>query len=144
MKKYKIGYTTGVYDLFHIGHLNLLRRAKEQCEYLIVGVTVDELVSYKGKQAVIPFEERMAIVEAIRYVDRVVPQTSMDKLAAWEQYHFDAIFVGDDWKGKPNWIRYEQQLAEKGVDVVFFPYTQHTSSTRLRRALELLEEKQTD
>ena len=73
-----------------------------------------------------------------------MPQTSMDKLAAWEQYHFDAIFVGDDWKGKPNWIRYEQQLAEKGVDVVFFPYTQHTSSTRLRRALELLEEKQTD
>ena len=141
MKKYKIGYTTGVYDLFHIGHLNLLRRAKEQCDYLIVGVTVDELVSYKGAQAVIPFEERKAIVEAIKYVDQVVAQTNLDKLAAWEKYHFDVMFVGDDWKGKPNWIRYEAQLGEKGVDVVYFPYTRSTSSTKLRRVLDLLLEE---
>jgi len=138
-KKYKIGYTTGVYDLFHIGHLNLLRRAKEQCDYLIVGVTVDELVSYKGKQAVIPFDERKEIVAAIRYVDRVVPQVDLDKVKAWEQYRFDAIFVGDDWKGRPNWMEYERKLAEKGVDVVYFPYTKTTSSTKLRDALEKLK-----
>lgn len=138
MKKYKLGYTTGVYDLFHIGHLNLLRRAKEQCERLIVGITVDELVSYKGKTAVIPYPERSEIVGAIRYVDRVVPQTDLDKVAAWEKYHFDVLFVGDDWKGKPNWVRYETELAEKGVDVVYLPYTKETSSTKLRQTLERL------
>ncbi len=139
-KKYRIGYTTGVYDLFHIGHLNLLRRAKEQCEYLIVGITTDELVSYKGKKAVIPFEERMEIVKAIRYVDEVVPQTDLDKAAAWERFHFDAIFVGDDWKGTERWNRYEAELAEKGAVVVYFPYTQETSSTKLRKAIEKLDE----
>lgn len=138
MKKYKIGYTTGVFDLFHIGHLNLLRRAKEHCDYLIVGVTVDDLVSYKHKKAIIPFEERAAIVAAIRYVDKVVPQVSMDKLAAWEIHHFDVMFVGDDWKGKPNWIQYEKDLAQEGVDVVYFPYTQGTSSTLLRDTLHNL------
>ena len=138
MKTYKIGYTTGVYDLFHIGHLNLLKQAKEHCEHLIVGVTVDELVSYKGKSAVIPFEERMAIVGAIRYVDQVVPQTDLDKVKAWEMYHFDVLFVGDDWKGKPNWVRYEKELAEKGVDVVYFPYTKGTSSTKLRDVLSAM------
>ena len=94
-----VGYTAGVFDLFHIGHLNILRRAKEQCDYLIVGVTVDELVSYKGKRAFIPYDERAAIVGAIRYVDKVVPQTTMNKMKAWEQYHFNRMFVGDDWKG---------------------------------------------
>ena len=88
-----IGYTTGVFDLFHIGHLNILKRAKSQCDYLIVGVTVDELVSYKGKHAFIPFSERIAIVEAIKYVDRAVPQTSMDKMEAWKKYHFQKMFV---------------------------------------------------
>ncbi len=141
MKKYKIGYTTGVYDLFHIGHLNLLKRAKEQCDYLIVGVTADELVSYKGKQAVIPCEERMAIVEAIRYVDKTVMQTDIDKVKAWEQYHYDVIFVGDDWKGKPNWNQYEAELAKRGVDVVYFPYTQGTSSTQLRDVLNKIQDK---
>lgn len=138
MKQYKIGYTTGVYDLFHIGHLNLLRRAKECCEHLIVGVTVDELVSYKGKSAVIPFAERREIVGAIRYVDEVVAQEDLDKVKAWDKYHFDVLFVGDDWKGKPNWVRYERELAEKGVDVVYFPYTQGTSSTTLRETLSRL------
>ena len=135
MKTYKIGYTTGVYDLFHIGHLNLLKQAKACCDQLIVGITVDELVSYKGKSAVIPFEERMAIVGAIRYVDQVVPQTDLDKVKAWEKYHFDVLFVGDDWKGKPNWVHYERELSKKGVDVVYFPYTKGTSSTKLRDVL---------
>ena len=135
MKKYKIGYTTGVYDLFHIGHLNLLRNAKQQCEHLIVGITVDELVSYKGKHSVIPCEERIQIVGAIRYVDEVVPQEDLDKVKAWEKYHFDALFVGDDWKGKPNWIEYEKSLADKHVDVIYLPYTKETSSTQLRNTL---------
>ena len=99
-KKYKVGYTTGVYDMFHIGHLNILKRAKEQCEFLIVGVSTDELdEKYKHKTPIIPFEERMAIVAAIKYVDQVVPQFNMDKFEAWEQIHFNALFHGDDWKG---------------------------------------------
>ena len=136
MKKYKYGYTTGVYDLFHIGHLNLLKRAKECCEYLMVGVTVDELVSYKGKTAVIPFEERIEIVRAIKYVDEAVAQTDLDKVKAWEKYHYDVIFVGSDWKGKPNWNQYEAELSQRGVDVIYFPYTEGTSSTKLRTVLE--------
>ena len=137
-----IGYTTGVFDLFHIGHLNILRRAKEQCDYLIVGVTVDELVSYKGKKAFIPYEERAAIVEAIRYVDKVVPQTSMDKMAAWEKYRFDRMFVGDDWKGTDTWNRLEEEFAEVGVEIVYFPYTKQTSSSELRAALNKLNQQQ--
>ena len=136
MKKYKVGYTTGVYDLFHIGHLNLLKKAKEQCEYLIVGVTTDELVSYKNKQAVIPFKERIEIIQAIKYVDKAVPQTSMDKMKAWENYKFDVVFVGDDWKGSDKWIKIEKDFRTVGVDVVYFPYTKHTSSTKLNAALE--------
>ena len=130
-----IGYTTGVYDLFHIGHLNLLRKAKAQCDYLIVGVTTDELVSYKNKRAVIPFEERIQIVEAIRYVDQVVPQESMDKMAAWEKYHFDVMFVGDDWKGTDKWNKIEADLEKVGAKVVYFPYTKGTSSTLLNETL---------
>jgi len=136
----KIGYTTGVYDLFHVGHLNLLRRAKEQCDYLIVGVTVDELVAYKHKKAVIPFEERCAIVQAIRYVDKVVPQVSMDKLQAWKEYHFDVMFVGDDWKGTEKWNAYEKQFEELGVEIVYFPYTKGTSSTLLNEVLLKIRE----
>ena len=96
MAKYKTGYTTGVFDLFHIGHLNLLRRAKKQCDYLIVGVSSDDLVGYKNKRAVIPFEERIQIIQAIRYVDQAVPQINMNKMEAWEKFHFDVMFVGDD------------------------------------------------
>ncbi len=137
MKKYKIGYTTGVYDLFHIGHLNILKRAKEQCDYLIVGVSTDELVqSYKNKTPVIPFDERIAIVEAIRYVDKVVPQTSMDKLAAWNELHFDAMFHGDDWKNSTMYDEYEKQFADVGVTLVFLPHTQGTSSTEITKKLQ--------
>jgi len=130
-----VGYTTGVFDMFHIGHLNILKRAKEQCEFLIVGVTTDELVSYKNKQAIIPHEERMAIVESIKYVDKVVPQENMDKMQAWENYKFDVMFVGSDWKGTDKWNEFERQFGEVGVDIVYFPYTKGTSSTQLREVL---------
>ena len=136
MKKYKIGYTTGVYDMFHIGHLNILKRAKEQCDYLIVGVSTDELVeSYKHRTPFIPFAERKAIVEAIRYVDEVVVQENMDKFAAWERLHFHAVFLGDDWKGTEKWKRYEEELATVGCDVVYLDYTDGISSTILRDRL---------
>lgn len=133
-----IGYTTGVFDLFHIGHLNILKRAKSQCDYLIVGVTVDELVSYKGKHAFIPFSERIAIVEAIKYVDRAVPQTSMDKMEAWKKYHFQKMFVGSDWKGTDIWNHWEREFAKVGTEIVYFPYTVTTSSTQLRDGLAAL------
>lgn len=133
-----VGYTTGVYDLFHIGHLNLLRKAKAQCDYLIVGVSTDELVSYKHKQAVIPFEERREIVRSIEYVDEVVTQENMDKLEAWKKYHFNVMFVGDDWKGTDKWNKIENELAEVGVKVVYFPYTKGTSSTLINETLHKL------
>ena len=138
-KKYKLGYTAGVYDMFHIGHLNIIMRAKEQCEALIVAVSTDELVwKYKGKAPVIPFEERAAIVEGIRYVDRVVPQTNRDKIGAWRIFGFDAMFVGDDWKGHPLFLEIEHELKEHGVDIIYFPYTRGISSTELQKKLELM------
>lgn len=140
-KQYRIGYTTGVYDLFHIGHLNLLRRAKEMCDYLIVGVSSDALVAYKHKQPVIPFEERIEIVNAIRYVDKAVIQENMDKMAAWEKYHFDVIFVGDDWKGTEKWKKIEEDFSRVGVDIVYFPYTKTTSSTLLNQVLLKLRDQ---
>lgn len=133
----KIGYTTGVFDLFHIGHLNVLKRAKLECDYLIVGVTTDELAeSRKKKKPIIPFVERMEIVEHIDFVDEVVPQTSMDKMEAWNNLKFDKMFVGDDWKGTDSWNKLEKEFAELGVEIVYFPYTKHTSSTKLREVLE--------
>jgi len=141
MKKYKIGYTTGVFDMFHIGHLNVLRNAKEKCEHLIVGVSTDDLVkSYKHKTPVIPFEERIAIVESIKYVDEVIPQTSMDKFEAWERLRFDAIFHGDDWKGSDMYNEIERKLREVGADMVFLPHTQGTSSTMLKDVLQKMLE----
>ncbi len=137
----KIGYTTGVYDLFHIGHLNLLRKAKAQCDYLIVGVSTDDLVEYKGKRSVIPFEERKEIVGAIKYVDEVVTQENMDKLGAWKKYHFDVMFVGDDWKGTDKWNKIEADLAQVGAKVVYFPYTKGTSSTLINETLIRLREE---
>lgn len=134
--KYKIGYTTGVFDLFHIGHLNILRRAKAECEHLIVGVSTDELtVSYKHHPPVIPYSERLSIVEAIRYVDSVVAQTNMDKLAAWHELHFDVLFHGDDWKGTPLYNKYEQEFSELGVHIVYLPHTSGTSSSLLGKVL---------
>lgn len=133
-KKYKVGYTTGVFDLFHVGHLNILRRAKEQCDCLIVGVTTDELCgSYKNKMPVIPYEDRRAIIEAIKYVDKVVPQNSMDKEAAWKKYQFDAMFVGSDWQGTESWNNFEKQFSALGVDIVYLPRTEHVSSSMLRK-----------
>ena len=123
--------------MFHIGHLNILRRASEMCDRLIVGVSTDDLVlSYKHKKPVVPFAERVQIVQAIRYVDRVVPQTSMDKFKAWEELHFDAIFHGDDWKGSAMYNEIEAKLAAVGVDMVFLPHTEGTSSTMLQGVLQ--------
>ena len=140
-KKYKIGYTTGVFDLFHIGHLNILKRAKEQCDYLIVGVTKDEVVQeYKHKTPVIPYEERKAIVEAIKYVDKVIPQTTMDKYKAWEQEKFDVIFHGDDWKNSDMYNEMERKLKSVGVEFVYFPYTKGTSSTLLTEVINKIKE----
>ncbi|HML34230.1 adenylyltransferase/cytidyltransferase family protein [Sporomusa sphaeroides] len=134
-KKYKLGYTTGVFDLFHIGHLNLLRKAKAMCDYLIVGVSTDDLVAYKNKKAIIPFEERIEIVRSICFVDDAVAQYNMDKLEAWEKYKFDAMFVGDDWKNSPKWNQFEEQFKKINVDIVYFPYTKGTSSTLINEVL---------
>ena len=131
-----IGYTTGVYDLFHIGHLNLFKNAKGMCDKLIVGVTVDELVSYKGKRAMIPFEDRIEIVRSCKYVDAAVPQYDMDKLTACKKLGAKIMFVGDDWYGTEKWQEFERQFASEGIKIVYFPYTQGTSSTQIRRALD--------
>ena len=136
-----IGYTTGVFDLFHVGHLNILRRAKQQCDYLIVGVSTDELcMEYKKKKPVICYEERCEIVAAIRYVDQVVPQENRDKFAAWEKYHFDKMFVGDDWKGSALFTQMEEKYRPLGVEIVYFPYTKETSSTYLKKTLDNLNQ----
>lgn len=133
MKKYKVGYTTGVFDMFHIGHLNILRRAKEQCDYLIVGVSTDEVVeSYKHHQPVIPYNDRAAIVEACKYVDQVVPQVSMDKYSAWEKLNFDVMFHGSEWKGSELYNEYERRFASVGVEIIYLPHTDGISSTILR------------
>ncbi len=141
MKKI-IGYTTGVYDMFHIGHLNILKRAKELCDYLIVGVSTDELVQKeKNKCPVIPFEERCQIVEAIKYVDQVVPQVDKNKFAAWEKYRFDKMFVGSDWQNTPQWIGFERQFKDFDVEIVYLPYTNGISSTKLTEVIkEILNE----
>ena len=135
-KKYKVGYTTGVYDMFHIGHLNILRRAKEQCEQLIVGVTTDNLCfQRKNKYPIINENDRMEIVRAIRYVDIVVPQADMDKVKPVEEYGVDAVFVGSDWKGTDAWNQYEKEFAKLGCDVVYLDHTDGISSTILRDKL---------
>ena len=131
-----IGYTTGVYDMFHIGHLNILKRAKEQCDFLIVGVSTDELVRQdKNKTPIIPFVDRCAIVEAIKYVDQVVPQEDKNKFAAWEKYQFNKMFVGSDWKNTPQWDMFEKQFAPVDVEIVYLDHTDGISSTILRDRL---------
>ena len=136
MKKYKIGYTTGVFDMFHVGHLNILRRAKEQCDYLIVGVSTDEVVeSYKHHRPIIPYEQRSAIVEAIKYVDEVVPQTTMDKTVFLKQRHFDVMFHGDEWKGTELFNRYEVEFSKFNATIVFLSHTDGISSTMLREKI---------
>lgn len=143
MGKKIVGYTTGVYDMFHMGHLNVIQRAKEQCDYLVVGVSTDELVrSEKNKTPVIPYEERSAIVAALKAVDEVVPQVDKNKLGAWEKIHFDKMFVGSDWKGSAQWKRYEEEFKPLGVEIVYLPHTDGVSSTQLTEVIKnMLGEK---
>jgi glycerol-3-phosphate cytidylyltransferase len=135
-----IGYAGGAFDLFHVGHLNILKHAKSQCDYLIAGVASDEMLrATKGITPVIPLAERLEIVSHISYVDEAVAETELDKMKTWDKLRFDVYFKGDDWKGTEKGTRLEREFAEVGVQVVYFPYTVSTSSTALRRALELLE-----
>lgn len=131
-RRVKIGYLSGTFDLFHVGHLNLLKRAKQQCDYLIVGV--HDSGKWKGKETFIPLEERKAIVSACRYVDRVVDSCREDS-EAWELLHYDRLFVGSDYKGTERFNRYEEYFKDKGVEIIYFPYTQSTSSTQIRNAI---------
>ncbi len=131
-KTVRIGYLSGTFDLFHVGHLNLLKRAKAQCDYLIVGVHPD--ASHKGKQTFIPFQERMQVVGAVKYVDKVVPSCREDS-DAWDLWHYTKLFVGSDYKGTERFNRYEEYFADKGVEIVYFPYTQGTSSTQIRQTI---------
>lgn len=131
-----VGYTAGVYDLFHVGHLNLLKNARGMCDKLVVGVTVDELVTYKGKRAMIPFEDRIEIVRSIKYVDAAIPQYDMDKVRACRELGASMLFVGDDWYGTDKWREYERDAEESGIQVVYFPYTKGVSSTQITRALK--------
>lgn len=138
MKPYKVGYVSGVFDLFHVGHLNLLKRSKERCEYLIVGTLTDELVvKFKKNPPYIPFEERKQILESIRYVDEVVAVTeeNHEKMKAWKLYHFDCLFSGDDYSGNEYWIQDKRSLNEHGSNIEYFPYTKSTSSTMIKAAI---------
>lgn len=136
-KPYRIGYTQGVYDMFHVGHLRLINHAKEQCNYLIVGVNSDELVqSYKNKLPVIPQEERAEIVRNIKAVDECVIVSTLDKAEILQDFRFDAVFIGDDWKGHPRWEQTEEELKQYHVDVVYLPHTDGISSTQLRPSRE--------
>lgn len=136
-----VGYTSGVYDLFHIGHLNLLKNAKGLCDRLIVGVTSDELVAYKNKKAIIPHQERMEIVRSIKFVDTVVPQYDMDKFGMWERLKFDVMFVGDDWYDTPKWKDLDEKFRKVGVKIVYFPYTKGVSSTLINSTLDNIRAK---
>lgn len=128
-----VGYVPGAWDMFHIGHLNILKRAREHVDWLVVGVVTDEaLVDMKGRPPVITLDERMAIVEALRFVDEVVVDFSLNKLEVWESVKFDVLFKGTDWKGTPRGDQLEADMASVGVKVHYFPYTVHTSSTMLR------------
>ena len=132
----KIGYTTGVFDLFHIGHLEILK-AKENCDYLIVGVSTDELVQkYKNKRPIITFEQRIEIIKSIKYVDEVVVQKDRDKLSALHKIGFNIMFVGDDWKGSKIFLELEKEFQNHGVEIFYFPYTKNISSSSLRSTLK--------
>lgn len=131
-----VGYTTGVYDLFHIGHINILRNAKSMCDQLIVGVTTDELVSYKLKKSIIPFEERIEIVRSCKYVDTAIPQIDMDKVSQVKKLKAQRLFVGDDWYGDDKWKDYEKELININCQIVYFPYTKGTSSTLINEILQ--------
>lgn len=130
-----LGYTSGVYDLFHIGHLNLLKNAKGLCDKLIVGVSTDEVVLYKNKKPVIPFEERLEIIRCIKFVDVAIAQENLDKFQMWKKIKFDILFVGDDWHQTDSWQKYEKDFDKVGVKVIYFPYTKTTSSTLINKTL---------
>ncbi|BDZ42751.1 cytidyltransferase [Paraoerskovia sediminicola] len=135
-----VGYAPGAWDLFHVGHLNILRHARERCDYLVAGVVDDDMLELaKGRRPIIPVVERAEIVRHIGFVDEVYIETQPDKLLTWQERPFDRFFKGDDWRGTPKGEALEARLAAVGVEVVYFPYTMHTSSTQLRRALSLLE-----
>jgi glycerol-3-phosphate cytidylyltransferase len=135
----RVGYAAGAFDLFHIGHLNILKHAKSQCDYLIAGVVSDEMLELtKGITPVIPLAERLEIVRHIAYVDEAVAETVPDKLDMWRELKFDVFFKGDDWRGTEKGMRLEREFAAVGVEVVYFPYTMTTSSTQLRKALAAL------
>lgn len=137
IKKYKLGYTSGVYDMFHVGHLNILEQAKAQCEYLIVGVTTDDLCcERKKKRPMINQDDRIRIVRAIKYVDDAIFQENMNKLDVVKKYGIDAVFVGTDWKGTEAWNKYEKQFKRFGCDVVYIDHTDGISSTILRTQLD--------
>lgn len=137
-----IGYTAGVYDLFHIGHLNLLKNARGMCDKLVVGVTTDDLVTYKGKRAMIPFEDRIEIVRSIKYVDAAVPQGDMDKLSMCRKIGAQIMFVGDDWYGTEKWREYEKAFEEAGIRIVYFPYTKGVSSTIISDTLRRVRDNE--
>lgn len=131
-----IGYTQGTYDMFHIGHLNLIKNAKKHCDYLIVGVNSDDLVlSYKNKKTIVPIEERVSIIEELKSVDKVIVCDTLDKEVIVKNLKIDKIFIGDDWKGNPRWEKAKKDMAQIGVEVVFLPHTEGTSSTMLREKL---------
>jgi glycerol-3-phosphate cytidylyltransferase len=135
-----VGYAPGVYDLFHVGHLNILRHARSHCDYLVAGVVSDEMAELaKGRPPVVPLVERLEIVRSIRHVDAAFVETVPDKLATWQQVRFDVLFKGDDWRGTPKGEKLERDLGAVGVEIVYFPYTVHTSSTQLRAALDSLD-----
>jgi glycerol-3-phosphate cytidylyltransferase len=133
-----IGYTSGVFDLFHVGHVNILRNAKAMCDRLVVGVSVDKLVSYKGKNSVISFDERIEVVRSCRYVDLAVPQETLDKIDAWKRYRFNIMFVGDDWYKTEKWSDFESEFSRVGVRIIYFPYTNTTSSSLINETLNSL------
>lgn len=133
----RVGYVPGAWDMFHIGHLRIIKRAREHCDWLIVGVVTDEVLEgSKNKKPVVPLDERIEVVGSISGVDEVVVDTSSDKTVMWDQLHFDVIFKGDDWRGTPKGERLERDMAARGVEVHYFTYTQQSSSTMLRAALE--------
>lgn len=136
-KKFKIGYTSGVYDMFHIGHLNILQNAKQYCEYLIVGVTTDELcLKRKNKKPIINYSDRARIVSSIKYVDKVIPQVDMDKISLVKKIKANVVFVGSDWKNSDSWNKYEEEFSKIGVEVMYLPHTDGISSTVLREKLK--------
>lgn len=131
-----VGYVPGAWDMFHIGHLNIIKHAREHCDWLIVGVVTDEsVIRVKGKEPMVPLADRVAIVREIALVDDVVVDDSTDKVQMWQRLHFDVVFKGDDWKGTPKGDRLEAGMASVGARVVYFPYTRETSSTAIRRLL---------